>query len=79
MNIPGTLFTKILIWFFLNLALIGVLVWGVQALQLDPGAASTKQDEFRVQAAARALHGYAWLEGRCVITHAIVLIESELR
>ncbi len=55
MNIRSKLFTKILIWFFLNLALIGVLVWGVQALQLDPGAASTKQDEFRVQAAAKLI------------------------
>jgi two-component system sensor histidine kinase CpxA len=55
MDIRGKLFTKILLWFFLNLALIGVLVWGVQALQLDPGAASTKQDEFRVQAAAKLI------------------------
>ena len=55
MDIRGKLFTKILLWFFLNLVLIGVLVWGVQALQLDPGAASTKQDEFRVQAAAKLI------------------------
>ncbi len=55
MDIRGKLFTKILGWFFLNLALIGVLVWGVQALQLDPGAASTRQDEFRVQAAAKLI------------------------
>ena len=44
MDIRGKLFTKILLWFFLNLALIGVLVWGVLALQLDPGAASTAAD-----------------------------------
>ena len=55
MDIRGKLFTKILLWFFLNLVLIGVVVWGVHALQLDPGSASTKQDEFRVQAAAKLI------------------------
>lgn len=55
MDVRGKLFSKILLWFFLNLALIGVLVWGVKELRLDPGAASTRQDEFRVQAAAKLI------------------------
>jgi two-component system sensor histidine kinase CpxA len=55
MNIRGTLFTKILAWFFLNLLLIGAMIWAVYEFQIGPGSPFVGPSEQRVRQVAQVI------------------------
>ncbi|SVD27511.1 uncharacterized protein METZ01_LOCUS380365, partial [marine metagenome] len=55
MNISGTLFTKILAWFFLNLLLIGAMIWAVYEFQIGPGSPFVGPSEQRVRQVAQVI------------------------
>ena len=57
MNIRSTLFTKILAWFFLNLLLIGGVIWVVYKFQIGPGSPFVGPSEQRVHQVAQVISG----------------------
>ncbi len=57
MNIRGKLFTKILAWFFLNLLLIGAMIWAVYEFQIGPGSPFVGPSEQRVRQVAQVISG----------------------
>ena len=57
MNIRSTLFTKILAWFFLNLLLIGGVIWAVYVLQIGPASPFVGPSEQRVYQVAQVISG----------------------
>ncbi|MBC8326139.1 MAG: HAMP domain-containing histidine kinase [Verrucomicrobia subdivision 3 bacterium] len=57
MKIRGTLFTKIFAWFFLNLLLIGAMIWAVYEFQIGPGSPFVGPSEQRVRQVAQVISG----------------------
>ena len=57
MNIRSTLFTKILAWFFLNLLLIGGVIWVVYEFQIGPASPFVGPSEQRVHQVAQVISG----------------------
>ena len=57
MKIQSSLFTKILAWFFVNLVLVGVLIWVVYKFQIGPASPFLGQSEDRIRSAAIAISG----------------------
>jgi signal transduction histidine kinase len=57
MNIRSTLFTKILAWFFLNLLLIGGVIWAVYKFQIGPASPFIGPSEQRVHQVAQVISG----------------------
>ena len=57
MNIRSTLFTKILAWFFLNLLLIGGVIWAVYKFQIGPASPFVGPSEQRVHQVAQVISG----------------------
>ena len=57
MNIRSTLFTKILAWFFLNLLLIGGVIWVVYKFQIGPASPFVGPSEQRVHQVAQVISG----------------------
>ena len=52
MNIRSSLFAKILAWFFINLVLVGGLIWVVYKFQIGPGSPFVGQSEERIRQVA---------------------------
>ena len=57
MKIHSSLFAKILTWFFVNLVLVGVLIWVVYTFQIGPASPFLGQSEDRIRSAAIAISG----------------------
>ena len=57
MNIRSTLFTKILAWFFLNLLIIGGVIWVVYKFQIGPASPFVGPSEQRVHQVAQVISG----------------------
>ena len=55
MNIHNSLFAKILAWFFVNLILVGMLIWVVYKFQIGPASPFLGQSEDRIRSAAIAI------------------------
>ena len=57
MNIQNSLFAKILAWFFVNLILVGMMIWMVYKFQIGPASPFLGQSEDRIRSAAIAISG----------------------
>jgi len=57
MKIHSSLFAKILAWFFVNLVLVGMLIWVVYKFQIGPASPFLGQSEDRIRSAAIAISG----------------------
>jgi len=57
MGIRSSLFAKILVWFFMNLVLVGLLIWMVYKFQIGPASPFLGQSEDRIRSAAIAVEG----------------------